>query len=66
MVKTFRDLKVWRKAHELTLKIYNMTKNFPVEEKFGIISQLRRSASSVPTNIVEGFKRKSKKNIVIF
>jgi len=61
-VKTFRDLKVWEKAHKLVLEIYKTTKGFPAEEKFGLVSQLRRSASSVPTNIVEGFKRKSKRD----
>ncbi len=58
-MKTFRDLKVWQKAHSLVLEIYKITKNFPVEERFGLISQLRRAGSSIPTNIVEGFKRKS-------
>ena len=60
-MKTFRDFIVWQKAHELTLKIYKITKDFPKEEKFGISSQLRRATSSVPTNIVEGFKRRSDK-----
>ena len=46
----------------LVLEIYKITRNFPNEEKFGLTSQLRRSASSVPTNIVEGFKRKSKRD----
>ncbi len=61
MTKTFRDLKVWQKSHDLTLKIYRITGQFPSEEKFGIISQLRRTASSILTNIVEGFKRRSTK-----
>ncbi len=61
-MQTFRDLKVWQKAHALVLEIYKITKKFPSEEKFGIISQLRRSAASVPTNIVEGFKRKTNKD----
>ena len=65
-MKTFRDLKVWQKAHELVLKIYRITKEFPNEEKFGLVSQLRRSASSIPTNIVEGFKRKSKRDYAHF
>jgi four helix bundle protein len=65
-MKTFRDLKVWQKSHELVLEIYKATKNFPREEKFGLISQIRRSASSVPTNIVEGFKRKSDKEFMHF
>ncbi|MBU1728321.1 four helix bundle protein, partial [Patescibacteria group bacterium] len=60
-VRTFRDLKVWQKAHELVLEIYKITKRFPSEERFGLISQIRRSASSIATNIVEGNKRKSRK-----
>ena len=63
---TFRDLKVWQKSHDLTLRIYKITKLFPNEEKFGIISQLRRAASSIPTNIVEGFKRRSSKEYSYF
>lgn len=66
MVKTFRDLRVWQKAHELVLAVYKFTKNFPVDEKYGLVSQLRRSAASVPTNIVEGFKRSSKKEYAHF
>jgi four helix bundle protein len=46
-------LEVWQKAHELTLAIYLQTKYFPPEEKFGLISQIKRSAASVPTNIIE-------------
>ena len=48
------------------LEIYKASENFPKEEKFGLISQIRRSASSVPTNIVEGFKRISKKEFAHF
>jgi four helix bundle protein len=66
MIKTFRDLKVWEKAHNLVLEIYRITKDFPREEEFGLVSNLRRSAASVPTNIVEGFKRKSKKEYAYF
>jgi four helix bundle protein len=65
-MKTFRDLKVWQKAHELVLEVYKLTKNFPTEEKYGLVSQLRRSAASVPTNIVEGFKRRSDKDYARF
>ncbi|WP_026894351.1 four helix bundle protein [Clostridiisalibacter paucivorans] len=54
MKNGFEDLKVWQKAHELTLKIYKITKVFPEEEKFRLTNQICRSASSVPTNIVEG------------
>jgi four helix bundle protein len=65
-MKTFKDLKVWQKAHSLTLDIYKLTQSFPCEEKFGLVSQLRRSVSSIPTNIVEGFKRRSKKDFAHF
>lgn len=61
VVKFFRDLIVWQKAHRLVLSIYKVTSNFPDSEKFGIISQMRRAAYSVPTNIVEGYVRKSEK-----
>jgi four helix bundle protein len=61
MVRTFQDLIVWQKAHKLVLDIYRITRCFPDEEKYGVVSQIRRSAISVPANIVEGFKRKGKK-----
>lgn len=53
-MKDFRSLKVWEKGHELVLKIYRVTENFPKQEMYGITSQIRRSAVSVPTNIAEG------------
>ena len=65
-MKTFQELLVWQKAHELTLGIYKITREFPQDEKFGIVSQIRRSASSVPSNIVEGFKRKTRKDFAHF
>jgi len=65
-VKTYRDMKVWQKAHELTLHIYRVTNDFPREERFGLVSQLRRAASSVPTNIVEGFKRRTTRDYMHF
>jgi four helix bundle protein len=58
--KTFADLILWQKAHHWVLEIYKLTKSFPKEEQFGLISQLRRAAVSVPANIAEGFKKKSK------
>ena len=58
--KTFEDLLVWQKAHQLVLAIYKMTRSFPQEELFGLTSQIRRSGVSVPANIAEGFKRKGK------
>ncbi|RLF34767.1 MAG: four helix bundle protein, partial [Thermoplasmata archaeon] len=65
-MKTFKELKVWQKAHQLVLEIYKITRSFPKEERFGLVIQIRRSVSSIPTNIVEGFKRKSKKDFAHF
>jgi four helix bundle protein len=58
--KTFEDLLVWQKAHKLVLEIYKLTRTFPQDELFGLTSQIRRAAVSVPANIAEGFKRKGK------
>ena len=63
---SFRDLMVWQKSHKLTLDIYKITSHFPSEEKFGLISQMRRAAYSIPANIVEGHSRKSKKEFLQF
>ena len=56
-MKDFRQLKVWEKAHALTLLTYNLSKVFPKEELYGLTSQLRRAVSSIPTNIAEGCGR---------
>jgi len=64
--KHFQDLIVWQKAHELVLKIYSMTKQFPNDERFGLTTQIRRSAISIPANIAEGFKRKTDTDKVRF
>ena len=55
--KKFKDLVVWQKAHQLVIKIYKLSKTYPKHEMFGLTSQLRRAAISVPANIAEGFKR---------
>ena len=55
--KKFEDLVVWQKAHSLVMRIYKLSKGFPKDELFGLTSQLRRAAVSIPANIVEGFKR---------
>jgi four helix bundle protein len=57
-MKDFRDLKVWGKAHSLVLACYAATKPFPREEIFGLVSQIRRAASSIPANIAEGCGRR--------
>jgi len=56
-MQNFRSLKVWEKSHQFTLEIYRITKNFPKDELYGMVSQLRRSSSSIPTNIAEGCGR---------
>lgn len=56
-MKDFRTLQVWQKSHALTLAIYKATQSFPQQENYGLISQMRRSASSIPTNIAEGCGR---------
>jgi four helix bundle protein len=63
---TFKDVEVWQKSHKLVLKIYRMTRDFPRYELFGLTSQIRRSAVSIPANIVEGFKRKGSADKVRF
>jgi len=58
-MKDFRKLKVWEKAHQLTLKVYKVTEQFPREELYGLTSQIRRACVSIPTNISEGCVRSS-------
>jgi four helix bundle protein len=64
MLKSFRDLEVWKKSHQLVLEIYRITNTFPKDERFGIISQLRRAAYSIPANMAEGFGRRSTKELL--
>ncbi len=59
-------LEIWKKSHDLTMSIYMITKQFPKEEMFGLTSQIRRSASSVPTNIIEGQARQHVKEFKQF
>jgi four helix bundle protein len=60
-IKTFRDLRVWEAAQDLCENIYKLTVQFPKIEQFGLTSQMRRAAVSVPSNIAEGFGRRSVK-----
>jgi len=58
-MQRFTELRVWQRSHQLTLDIYRQTRMFPIEERFGIVSQMRRAAVSVTSNIAEGAKRAS-------
>ena len=59
MMNTFREIKVWQKAMEFVTKLYKSTLSFPQEELYGLTSQMRRCAVSIPSNIAEGFGRRS-------
>lgn len=54
----FQQLEVWQEAHRLVLMVYRVTKEYPGEERFGLVSQMRRAAVSIPANIAEGFKQR--------
>lgn len=64
--KSYKDLIVWQKAHDLVNAIYKITENFPSTEKFTLVKQIRGSAISVPANIAEGFGRYHKKEKIQF
>ena len=57
-ISNFQELEVWQRAHQLALVVYRVTKTFPADEKYGLVSQMRRAAVSIPANIAEGFKRR--------
>ncbi|CAM3324156.1 four helix bundle protein [Empedobacter stercoris] len=65
-MKTHKNLEVWQKAIAFVTDVYNQTGNFPKEEIYGLVSQLRRSAVSVPSNIAEGAARQSNKEYIQF
>jgi len=65
-MRDFRNLKVWEKAHRLTLDVYRMTKEFPRDEQFGLTSQIRRAAVSIGANIAEGSGKKSRPDLARF
>jgi len=58
--KTFKDLIVWQKSHKFVLSVYKITDNFPRTELYGLTSQFRRAAISIPANIAEGFRKNGK------
>lgn len=63
-IVTHKDLKVWQKSMDLVVTIYQVSSNFPSEEKYGLTSQMRRSAVSIPSNISEGAARNSTKEYI--
>ena len=65
-MQDFKKLKVWEKSHKLTIQMYHVTKTFPIEERYGLTSQIRRACSSIPTNIAEGCGRKSRADFARF
>ena len=65
-MQDFRQLKVWEKAHHFVLAVYRETSSFPVDERFGLTSQIRRASTSIPTNIAEGCGRSSNPDFARF
>ena len=65
-MRDFKKIQVWQKAHQFTLKIYKTTAAFPPDERFGLISQIRRATASIPTNIAEGAGRETQKEFARF
>jgi four helix bundle protein len=64
MLKNYKELKVWQKSYELCLEIYRITAKFPNEERYGLTSQIRRSVVSIPSNIAEGYGRKTTRDYI--
>jgi four helix bundle protein len=65
-ISQFRQLQVWQEAHKLVLEVYQLTRQYPTEERFGLVTQMRRAAVSIPANIAEGFKRRGIQDKVRF
>jgi four helix bundle protein len=61
-IKSFTDLNAWKFGHLLVLDIYKITKKFPIEERYGLISQMQRAGVSITSNIAEGFSRNTNKD----
>lgn len=64
MLKNYKELRVWQKAYQLCVEVYRITRNFPKEERYGLTSQIRKAAVSVPSNIAEGYGRKTTREYV--
>ena len=65
-ILTHKDLQVWQKSMQFVKQLYIITRSYPREEMYGIVSQMRRAAVSVPSNIAEGYGRKSDKDLLRF
>jgi four helix bundle protein len=65
-MRNYKNYSVWEKAHKLTLDVYQIVANYPQEELYSLVSQMKRSSSSIPTNIAEGCGRKSDKDFARF
>lgn len=65
-IKTYRDLIIWQKSMDLVTEIYKITKTFPKDETYGLITQMRRCAVSIPSNISEGYGRNSSSDYIRF
>jgi four helix bundle protein len=66
VVKDYKELEVWQKSVKMVVEIYKLAKTFPPEEKYGLVSQVQRSATSIPANIAEGWARGSTKEYINF
>jgi four helix bundle protein len=66
VISSYKELLVWQKAIVLVSKVYAVTKRFPSDEKFGLVSQINRAVVSIPANIAEGWGRQSRKNYIQF
>ena len=64
--RTYKDLDIWKKARSLVKEVYLVTRNFPKDEMYGLMSQMRRCAVSIPSNIAEGYGRQFKKETIQF
>ena len=63
-IRSFKELKTWKEAHRLVMMVYQSTNNYPKGERFGLVSQWRRAAVSIPANIAEGFGRRTTKELL--
>ena len=65
-MQNYKELKVWTKAHQLTLRVYQVSKNYPKDELYSLTNQLRRASSSIPANIAEGCGKNSRNDLANF